>query len=1282
MYKNLAAHLCLNFRSFFILLLFLALLPSSLPAQTSSTAALTGTVTDPTGAVIANATVTATNTGNGQVRTATTGSDGVYKIALLPPGTYSVKFEASGFETSQVPAVQLDVTETPVLNRTLTVGSQSQQVTVEAETEAIQTESSALGTVVAAQTVTDIPLSSRNYLNLISLSAGASASVNNADQPGKGATFLFVNGQNDEQNNFQMDGAMVDNWFSFGTANDNGFYAAIPIPNPDAIQEFKIQTSTYDAGYGRNPGANVNVVTKSGTNAFHGTGFEFFRNTILNANEWFYKRTELLNNETNKQPVLNQNQYGGTFGGPIKKDKLFFFVSYQETGQKNGLTAYGLQSPVLPPIPGSNSSSAYNRGTCTTPNWTSLSQCDAATSSFVTALATAISPNCPANASISADKTNGAVGGIQVACPTQPLTGGNGVSGPAGLYNMNPVAINILQLKLANGNYYIPGSTTGPYRPNTFSIPASYTEHQGLGNFDYVINSKNTLSSRYIYSTDPTSGAFGCGIMGTNTCIPGGPVTFQYWQNVGTLKLTSIVTNNFVNEAHVAYQRYSTVSSNGMPFTDSQVGITPLNPTLPQLSQIGITSEIQMGAESLFGLKLVVQQTEFGDQVSWTHGKHSIRAGGEFEHDYVTISIAGLGLGAPTFPSFPDFLIGRAGCAAFTGSGTCGTANPGNTNGSALNSNELGVGTAIVGYNGQFTSRLPVNTTSMFVQDDFKVNSRFTLNLGLRWEYFGQVQTLGGQWSNTWPSLLNTVPIPGTGCVSNGVSFGLGASGTGCSLAGFEVPSNFAGPVPPGVYKSNLPYITQQGPVLDNFAPRVGFAWQPFSSNRLAVRGGGGYFYDRPNGIPVTESGHSNPPYAFGAAQSTLETLSNPFVVPPTIPGPAGTPGWTPRWVTPVGLSSNLSGNQTLAQNFSNGLVYEWNVNTQYEFLPSWVLELGYVGSHGIRQTAGTAGGNGIVANTTLGGNSTPINTALLASPSNPLSCGYDGNPAHCITTTTTANLNLRVPYLGMTSAFAPVTNNAQTEYNSLQATVRKQMSHGLTLQAAYTWARAFINYYVGNPAATQPGIAPYLDLYGLNTAYRPQRLVFNYTWAIPLGRHEGITGQVLNGWTWSGVTTIQDGAPLLITDSTTGTIFANGGGPIGLATLAAGATNATVETSGSLTSRIISGLTSPGFAGAGYLNKAAFTTPVTIGNGKGYGSYGLGEILGPGQNDWDMTVSKDFKIKESQTLQFRTEFFNTFNHPQFSNPFANVGQASSFGTITSTSVNPRIMQFALKYSF
>src|SRR5712691_708386 len=353
-------------------------------AQTAGTGALTGTVTDSSNSAIPGATVTATNTGNGLRRVTTTGESGSYRFSLLQPGTYRVKFEAPGFAVTEVPSVQIAVTETPVLDRSLSVASETQTVTVDASAEIIQTASSTLGNVVGSTTVSALPLSTRNYVNLVAMSAGANADVNNATGLGKGWLFTNVNGANNTQNNYQMDGAPIDNWASFNVGTDSGFFASLPVPNPDAIQEFKIQTSSYDASYGRNAGANVNVVTKSGTDTFHGSAFEFFRNTALNANEWFFKRNELIQGQPNKQPALNQNQFGGTFGGPIKKDKLFFFVSYQETRQKNGISLYGFSGVFLPPIPNGS------RGSCPS-GWTASTQCDGVAQAFIQNLGAA---NC------------------------------------------------------------------------------------------------------------------------------------------------------------------------------------------------------------------------------------------------------------------------------------------------------------------------------------------------------------------------------------------------------------------------------------------------------------------------------------------------------------------------------------------------------------------------------------------------------------------------------------------------------------------------------------------------------------------------------------------------------------------------------------------------------------------------------------------------------------------------------------------------------------------------
>jgi hypothetical protein len=389
-------------------------------------------------------------------------------------------------------------------------------------------------------------------------------------------------------------------------------------------------------------------------------------------------------------------------------------------------------------------------------------------------------------------------------------------------------------------------------------------------------------------------------------------------------------------------------------------------------------------------------------------------------------------------------------------------------------------------------------------------------------------------------------------------------------------------------------------------------------------------------------------------------------VLPQTVPAGPGTFGFTPRWVNPGNGSTTIQSSNismpTLSETLTVPVTYEWNLNTQYEFLPNWVLELGYVGSHGIHQSVAI-----------------PYNLALVATPSAP-----DSRTGLVVASNTSANATLRVPNLGIATTDTKLSSGGSYKYNSLQATVRRQLAHGLQLQAAYTWSRAFVASLVGVDAA------PYAAwLYGPNPNYHPQRLVVNYVWNLPFGRPKGFVGKVAQGWTWSGVTTIQNGTPLTITDTRGGTVFTGGsGGPLSPAQLCSGATYASIATSGSVQQRL--GLT-PGTNG--FFNPSAFCTIPTAfsvlpagsvaaaDTSTAYGTSGQGIILGPGQNNWDMSLTKTIPIRESQTLQFRSEFFNVWNHPQFSNP-ATAVSASSFGQITSTSVNPRIIQFALKYVF
>ncbi|HVZ60462.1 MAG TPA: hypothetical protein VG892_06705, partial [Terriglobales bacterium] len=381
------------------------------------------------------------------------------------------------------------------------------------------------------------------------------------------------------------------------------------------------------------------------------------------------------------------------------------------------------------------------------------------------------------------------------------------------------------------------------------------------------------------------------------------------------------------------------------------------------------------------------------------------------------------------------------------------------------------------------------------------------------------------------------------------------------------------------------------------------------------------------------------------------------------VPYPGVALGWDPRTVsinttTQTGTSSNLVA-FTMDPNYLSPVTYEWNFNIQYEFLRRWVMEVGYVGTHGIHQIP-----DGTVQVHQL-------NAARLASPSNPI---------NGLTTNTVANAPLRVPYLGFAAGgLQAAETSGASKYNSLQLTVRKEFSHGLQFQAAYTYSRAFTNtgyYGVNDPSIPTP--------YGPNPLYRPHRLTVNYSYELPFGTHEGLLGKIASGWSIAGVTVVQNGTPLTITDTRGGSIYGFGSGTVitSTAQFAPGKSNADVPTAGDIHERL-GGLS----GGSGYLNKAAFGSTPTIGNGLGYGNTAFGIILGPGQVNYDATLQKNTKVgglHEDANLQFRAEFFNLFNHAQFSNPTGAQLDFSkaTFGQITSTSVNPRLIQFALKYVF
>jgi hypothetical protein len=585
--------------------LFLAI-SSPLFGQTAATGALIGTVSDPSGAVLSDSQVTAINEATEVHRTTSTDSHGVYHFALLEPGIYDILVYKQDFAAEKKTGIAVNVSGTLTVDFVLNVGTRNEEVVVSGNALQVQAETTTLGGLVERQTIEALPLSTRNYTQVLALSTGVQSDVNNAGNLGRNTQDVFVNGARSIDNNFQMDGVPVNN-FGTGRGGDWIGYSGIPIPNPDALQEFNVQTSLYDAGYGRGAGANVNVVTKSGGNHFHGNVFEFFRNDILNANDYFLKETG------QDRPVFRQNQFGLTFGGPIIKDKLFFFTSYQGTRQTNGVGSSSSSSAIIPAQLSSQRTAAeLGAAFCNQPGYEAIT-CDGST--------------------------------------------------------INPVALKLLNYKLSNGQYLIPtpqitqsdgnGGTEGY---SAFSIPSTFSEDQYVANLDYVISPKQTLSLRAFVSTDPQTASFTTNYLE----LPGSGAKSNFRNRSFILKHTSTLTQRAVNEAHVSFNRNYGRMSSLVPVTDSDVGINqPAD--IATLPIIGISGLFSVGGTYNDDFTTGINSVQAGDQFTVALGRHNLRTGAEFEHVQDNYNLPGVKRGTINFLSFPDFLLGESGTQNGTG---------------------------------------------------------------------------------------------------------------------------------------------------------------------------------------------------------------------------------------------------------------------------------------------------------------------------------------------------------------------------------------------------------------------------------------------------------------------------------------------------------------------------------------------------------------------------------------------------------------------------------------
>ena len=1160
-------------RSILVFFLFTA---GAIPvcAQSAAAGALEGSVTDTAGRRLADVNVELLNAATDERHAAKADAAGAFRFSLLPPGTYRVDFALDGFKTARMAQLTLNASEVAVLEAVLEPGAAA--VTVECSCR-LRAVAPSTGTLVDQKTITAVPLNTRNFTQVLSMSSGSVASVNNAGTLGRGTPSVNVNG-NTTAGGYTVDGA----------------YAPSTVPNPDAISEFKIQTSHNDAMFGAMV-PNTNLMTKRGENSFHGDVWEFVRNDVFNANAFF------RNTAGQPKPNLKQNQFGATTGGPIKRNKLFFFGSYQGTRQVNGLDTTSISNPILPGLTDDRSA------------------------------ATLAAQFCPGNQAPGDPRYQTYAGGRQLDCANRNT---------ATTAALNPVALGLLQMKDSDGRYLIPtpqtivavGSNAG-LGFSSYSMPSTYKEHHFLGNTDYVMSSRNTLSARVFGATVDQLRTFGSpgGYPGA-PIVPGfgAPQALAAADIATSLRLTTQVSANTVNEAVATFTRNRTDTHGVGTPSASEVGMTAVDPLFPEPPEVTVLGP--MGSFRLFGSDpndnhFETRTFSWGDNLSWVRGKHRLRGGGFFLSQYNGRADTGGARGKVTFQTFEDFLVGLNAAENLSPSGR-----------SNIQTVQASEG---VGPNGEVEYRYRRYYGAGFVQDDLKVSARFTVNLGVRWEYIGPSFDEAGTIGNLSLDLLRRAAIPPAG-------------GT---LIGNTVAANYNpdlvnpytnlpfGPPPDGVGVRSSKSFYDNGTPHDKFAPRLSFAWQPLrSSTRLVVGGGYGWFFQNP---PFGANASTAPPYTsvpfaqgFTNADSSnnLSTFGQPF--------PVTTLGYVLRTPTSQ-LSDRAAGPE-----YQIPRLRQWNLTTKIGLGHSLSLDLGYVGSHGDHLLL-----------------SRGLNQPLLASAAQPVNCGYDGASSDCILVNTAANAAARVPVLGETpTALATSEFTGASWYHSMQATLRRQMSKGLMFQTAYTFSKSLNNLTVLNDQND-------LALDKSRAAFdRTHRLIANFDYQLPLPAGSTRFERALTeGWSLTGIVLAQSGLPMTLTDPNGGTVY--GRAAASTVMMCPGATYASLSTEGSVSGRLNNWIDPSGLC----------APPVVGGDGSaGYGNAGQSILNGPRQVNSDISLGKRSRvggIREGAELAFRAEFYNALNHPQFANP-GTTFRTASFGVITATATAPRLIQFGMKYIF
>lgn len=1276
-----------------LLILISLILPQGIRAQSNPTGSLTGTVTDANGALLPGVQVTVANPATGSTRAVTTDSEGRWAVPALPVGSYRVSIEQTGFSALVNEDVTVEASVPRTLDATLTVGEVGETITVTGGTELVTPETATTFRQISAEEIVQVPTSTRSFTHLLSSEAGVSAELPPVSVNGNGNISPSVNGTRTTSTSLSFNGIDATNL----TSNEGSLTDNIA-PAPETLSEVKLQTSLYDASTGRSGGGNFQLITRGGTNDFNGTAYYFLQNEAFNANDFFFNRDGI------ERPRARRNTGGFTIGGPLARDRFFFFGGYERTRASTGFVPTASSQTTLPAALG------LIAGERTADNlvaaFRGLNPAFPLTAAQISPLALAL-----------LNARNPATGGFII--PSPP-------SGAREVGVDNNVALS-----------GVTGNTGGnPLVRIRQVFPAEFEQDQFTLRLDGQLTTNNRLSGTFFFANFPGLDSF------TAPNSQASPFVLRRDDRNRTLAIsdTHIFTANLINEARFGYFSLGNSRQLDEPFLEiesADFGI--INPALlfddsPGTRRLGQF----LGRNNISGFSFGGPNDSFNrrdqrtytlaDNVTFITGAHTLRFGGEFRHNqYDTNLPEEQATEFEKFDNFTQFLLGRA-----TEADT-----------------QFGV----------TDKEFRFNDTSFFITDDFRVNRRLTLNLGLRYEFFGLPTERNGRIGNFDPALVTNTENP---------------------LNAFIVPNN--------VQMTGLAAVdeaiaattragnghTLNGQDVNNFAPRFGFAYSPFDNNRMVIRGGYGIFYDRPSTafintifsnypflreIEVTAGAPNIPIQTAFSTQNTALGLNQYLPARITYEG-AGvfrirdntgvttTPGGGSNptdFATGQAIRGNVAETfefRAIDRNLRTPYIQQYNVGVQYEVARDYLLEVRYVGTRGVkllqafalnqgfdlndpstpdyvfarfvneyeraftgaqaRVAAGTltqaqlnaAFPNGALrAGTTARQRGTGVvfgfNNVLTGNPVDlNLTTNSSRNAAGVISGGTIIPFESRTPVLGFNVPEALLLrSDGLSRYNSLQINFQRRLVRGFQFNTSYTFARSRDTSSVdpgstaggGRPDVPNAGfiiqgnsLDPFAN-YALSDFDRTHRFSASFILNIPTF---GNTSRFVTGFQLAGFFQAQSGTPF--------TIFTpepEAGNVAALATLRNGA----------------GGLFRPGF-GRPNINGPLVQTGNGIdtpffdnrldGSGVlqsplgGFGNLGRNTLRGPTQNRFDLSLSKDTRITEGVSIEFRADAFNLFNRANFANPSGDISDSTDFGFTTNTIGGPRVIQFGAKLRF